>query len=112
MDVTPNEQGDWINQRSDRYLSLRPIAVIQSENAILSLTPMVESSSFGAKTNRDAWVFNSSREKLRELVERQVAFYNEQVAALQDGADVVARDPRRFRWDGTAEQRAKRGLLA
>ena len=27
-DVTPNEQGDWINQRSDRYLNLRPVAVI------------------------------------------------------------------------------------
>ena len=111
-DVTPNEQGDWINQRSDRYLNLRPVAVIQSENSIPSLTPLFESSSFGVTSRRDAWVFNSSSDKLRELVERQVAFYNEQVKALQSGADVVARDPMQFKWDLAAEQRAKRSLMA
>ena len=36
------------------------------------------------------WVFNSSGNRLHELVERQVAFYNEQVHALRDGADAVA----------------------
>ena len=111
-DVTPNDQGDWINQRSDDYLALRPVAVIQSEDAIPSLTPLFEQSSLGVITSRDAWVFNSSGEKLHELVERQVAFYNEQMEALKGGADMVARDPMQFKWDGTAEQRAKRGLLA
>ena len=110
-DVTPNEQGDWINQRSDDYLALRPVAVIQSEKSIPSLKPLFTSSSFGVKTNRDSWVHNSSREKLRDLVERQVAFYNEQVEVLKGAADAVARDPSQFQWDGTAEQRAKRGLL-
>ena len=110
--VTPNKHGDWINQRSTDYLKLRPVAVIQSEDAIPSLKPLFTGSSYGVKTNRDSWVFNSSGEKLRELVERQVAFYNEQVDALQDGADVVARDPRQFKWDGTTEKRARRGLLA
>ena len=53
-DITPNEQGDWINQRSDDYLGLRPVAVIQSEDAIPSLTPLFESSSFGVTSRRDA----------------------------------------------------------
>ena len=83
-DVTPNEQGDWINQRSHHYFHLRPVAVIQSENAIPSLTPLFKQSSLGAITSRDAWVFNSSGEKLRELVERQVAFYNEQVKGVEE----------------------------
>ena len=111
-DVTPNDQGDWINQRSYHYLNLRPVAVIQSENSIPSLAPLFESSSFGVTSRRDAWVFNSSSYKLRELVERQVAFYNEQVKALQSGANVVARDPMQFKWDLAAEQRAKRSLMA
>ena len=111
-DVTPNDQGDWINQRSDDYLALRPVAVIQSEDAIPSLTPLFESSSFGITSRRDSWVFNSSIGRLRELVERQVTFYNEQVEALQGGADVVARDPMQFKWDLAAEQRAKRRLIA
>ena len=95
-DITPNEQGDWINQRSEAYLNLRPVAVIQSEDSIPSLTPLFQQSSLGAATNRDAWVFNSSEKKLRGLVEGQVAFYNEQVEALQNGAEVVARGPRSF----------------
>ena len=111
-EVRPNEQGDWINQRSDAYLGLRPVAVIQSEDAIPSLTPLFESSSFGVTSRRDAWVFNSSGNRLRELVERQVAFYNEQVHALQDGADTVESDPMQFKWDLAAEQRAKRHLMA
>ena len=111
-DITPNEQGDWINQRSEDYLKLRPVAVIQSEDSIPSLTPLFQQSSLGAATNRDAWVFNSSGKKLKGLVEGQVAFYNEQVEALQNGAEVVARDPVQFKWDGTAEQRAGRGTSA
>ena len=113
-EIRPHEQGDWINQRSVDYFALPPVAVIQSEDAIPSLKPLFTSSSFGVKTNRDAWVLNSSGEKLRELVERQVAFYNEQVEGLKSGAGSVsvARDARRFKWDGTAEQRARRNLLA
>ena len=112
MDVSPNEQGDWINQRSEDFLDLRPVAAIQSEDSIPSLTPFFKQSSLGAVTNRDAWVFNSSSKKLRDLVERQASFYNEQVEALQEGVDAFTRDPSQFKWDGTAEQRAKRGILA
>ena len=108
-DVTPNEQGDWINQRSHHYFHLRPVAVIQSENAIPSLPPLFKQSSLGVITNRDAWVFNSSGEKLRELVERQVAFYNKQVNGLKSGAGSVARDARQLQvgWHRRAESKKK-----
>ena len=112
MEVSPNEQGDWINQRSGHFLDLRPVAVIQSEDSIPSLTPLFEQSSLGAVTNRDAWVFNSSYEKLHELVEQQVSFYNEQVEALQSGAETLARDGAQFKWDGSAEERAQKGIRA
>ena len=49
-DIRPNEQGDWINQRSEDYLNLRPVAVIQSEDSIPSLTPLFQQSSLGAAT--------------------------------------------------------------
>ena len=111
-EVKPNDRGDYINQRSEVYIALRPVAVIQSEKSIPSLTPLFERSSLGAITNRDAWAFNSSSEKLRDLVERQVEFYNEQVKALKYGAAAVTRDPGQFKWDNTAEQRANRGILA
>ena len=45
-------------------------------------------------------------------MEQQVSFYNKQVEALENGAKVLIRSPSEFKWDGTAEQRAKRGILA
>ena len=112
MEITPNRQGDWINQRNDHYLRLRPVTIIQSEKAFPSVTPLFNQSSLGAISSRDAWVFNSSHVKLRALVESQVAFYNDQVRAVSAGANSVAREAGRFKWDGTAEQRARRNLLA
>ena len=112
MDVTPNEHSDWINQRSDAYLALRPVAVIQGEKAILSPVPLFERSSLGVLTARDAWTFNSSGQKLHDLVNHQAAFYNEQVEAMQGGAKTVARDPKQFKWDSTAERRVRSGNQA
>ena len=112
MEITPNDQSDWINKRSDKYLNLRPVAVIQSEDSIPSQPPLFESSALGVITNRDAWVFNSSEAKLREMVDHQVVFYNKQVESLQGTADTVTRNSKEFKWDSTSERRARSGLRA
>ena len=70
------------------------------------------SSSFGITARRDTWVFNSSGKRLRELVERQVAFFNKQVQQLRGDTDVVASDPTQFKWDLAAERLARRGIPA
>ena len=111
-DITPNDQSDWINKRSANYLNLRPVAVIQSEDSIPSEPPLFESSALGVITSRDAWVFNSSEAKLRELVNRPVVFYNKQVEVLQATADTVTRNSKQFKWDSTSERRARSGLRA
>ena len=108
-DVKPNQQADWINQRNDLYLALRPIAVIQSERAIPSLPPLFDRSCLGVFTARDRWVYNSSSKKLREIVERQVSAYNQ---SAKNRLGRVEGRASFFRWDGSAEQRAKRGLIA
>ncbi len=112
-DIQPNEAGDWINQRNPEYLGLRPTALIQSEPQASNGTPPLFSlSSLGVVTNRDTWAFNSSGQKLRSLMEVQATFYNGQVAALNAGGRSLDRDPTRFKWDGTAEHRAKSGVRA
>ena len=111
-EITPNSYADWVNQRSEHFLELRPVSTIPSEGHIPSMTPVFERSSIGVITMRDSWVFNSSEWKLRDLVERQIEFYNRQVEELKAGADSVASDPTRFKWDGTAEKHAKRGMKA
>ena len=111
-EITPNRYADWLNQRSEHFLELRPVAAAQSETLISSLSPIFEKSSHGVETKRDRWVFNSSRGKLHEMVERQVEFYNRQVEELKAGSDATASDPTRFKWDGDAERKAKRGETA
>ena len=112
MDVTPNEQNDWINQRSDDFVNLRPVAIIQSEKSLKSQLPLFRRSALGTITSRDAWVFNSSKEKLTDLIESQVDFYNSQVSELQTASGTLRRDPKRFKWDSTSERRARAGVPA
>ena len=105
IQVTPNEYSDWINQRSDRFLSLRQLASPGDENHEKS--SIFELDSRGVTTSRDAWTFNSSQSKLRRLISDSVASYNGQVDASAKGEHGVERDPTSFSWDAKTE-----GLLA
>ena len=96
-EIAPNEYGDWIHQRSDQFLTLRPLANLRSQPA--GRPPIFDLVSRGSTTNRDAWVFNSSDRALRGKVAQAVAFFNEQV-----GAESLNRNPRRFSWDAKAER--------
>ena len=119
-EITPNAAGDWINQRSERFTTLRPLAPIRSQPS--GEAPIFEFSTNGLRSARDAWVFNSSAEALRTQVERTAAFFNAQVAAfartnpagstaqrLAAAEAFIDRDPTRFRWESTSEQRLARG---
>ena len=73
-ELKPNEHGDWIGQRSDKYLSLFPL--FEKENIKSSIFSI---SSNGIVTSRDAWVFNFSEIALNENITRMISFYNSQV---------------------------------
>ena len=102
--ITPNEHHDWLNQRDHRYDRLIPLA--GEPGAIF------HTASNGLKTNRDAWVYNSSEAALRRNVGGMIDFYNDQAAAFAADAPGVRRaaeakafvdnDPARFSW-GTAD---------
>ncbi|PQM53743.1 damage-inducible protein [Mycolicibacter virginiensis] len=71
--ITPNEHGDWINQRSADFGSWPPIGTKKGGMRVFA------SMSAGLQTNRDAWVYNFSRSKLAESVDRLVSNYGEQL---------------------------------
>ena len=73
QDVEPNEQHDWVRQRSEEFGTLVPFN--DAPNAIFALR------SGGVKSGRDAWAYNMSRASLEVNMSRMVAFYNEQVKA-------------------------------
>ncbi|MEW2137502.1 type ISP restriction/modification enzyme [Streptomyces sp. NPDC005409] len=74
--ITPNEEGDWINQRDDRFSAFQTL--VETEKTFQS-AGIFELHSLGLGTNRDAWVYNYSARIVKENVESTIDFYNEQV---------------------------------
>lgn len=72
--VTPNEEGDWINERSSSFQKFTPMGS-------KSTTAIFHRFASGPKSNRDAWVFNSSRERLIDGLRRTVAAFNTSLTA-------------------------------
>ena len=70
--LEPNEYHDWINQRSGDFNAFVPLN--DEPDAIFALR------SNGVQTNRDAWVYNSSRASLETNIGRMIDFYNDQLA--------------------------------
>ncbi len=103
--VKPNEEGDWINKRSDSFSEYTPIGDKNGAEADKSYFESVYSS--GVKTSRDAWCFNFSKEKLVGNIRSSIDYYNSQVAEFskaksQNNALIAERfidyDSTRFSW--------------
>ena len=98
--IAPNEHGDWINQRRETFNSYAPL---------VGGSGVLASSSLGTMTNRDSWVYNSSRSKLVDAVKRLTTTVN---AAIDDGsaaAGTQTMDPKSVKWSATLLSRARRG---
>ncbi|ASR55826.1 type ISP restriction/modification enzyme [Cellulomonas sp. PSBB021] len=106
--ITPNDAGDWINQRGSVFVAYRPLGDRGNPAAIF------QTYSGGLKTNRDAWVYNSSRASLEANVRGTIRFFNSAIdARAVDEAVGVPTDPARISWGGTidADFRAGRRLV-
>ncbi|MBN6191207.1 DEAD/DEAH box helicase [Aneurinibacillus sp. BA2021] len=97
--IEPNTKGDWVNQRDPHYDTYPPIGEKGKREAIFRVQ------SNGLKTNRDAWVYNSSRAEVQRNVDRMVEVYN---ASLNEPAR--ERDATRISWSGGLESLAERGV--
>ncbi|MGH2448249.1 MAG: type ISP restriction/modification enzyme [Chloroflexota bacterium] len=110
--VSPDQAGDWINQRSDEFDTFLPLGTRQSDHG----EPMFEVRSLGVTTNRDAWVYSYSASELRRHVNHLQDFYNDLLTEFKewstsrhDSASIAQRvedfvspparrDPQRIAW--------------
>lgn len=114
--ITPNEAGDWINQRSDDFAALVPLGAKKGSEPVTVFTTY----SAGLKTNRDAWVYNFSTDKLLANVNRMIDFYNQQTVAYQtlkeasaDAPDVdsfIDNDATQISWNRADKKGVQRGV--
>jgi predicted helicase len=78
--LTPNGDGDWINQRSEHYAAFQAIG---DKDKALATQAVFSLYSSGLNSARDAWVYNFSEEKVRTNMESMIDFYNEQMDGFQ-----------------------------
>ena len=62
--LTPNEHGDWITQRNDKFGTWIPIEADKKFNN--DSNSFFTTYAIGVATNRDSWVYNYSTNSLRE----------------------------------------------
>jgi len=91
--VTPNTSGDWINQRGVVFETYPPIGAKGDPSSVFHLH------SGGLKTNRDAWVYSSSRPTLADNVRRMIETFNNEAQRLRSTPDTAPlSDPTRISW--------------
>ena len=110
QDIIPNEFNDWVNQRDPNFNNY--IALGNKKN---KSPDMFETYSMGIKTNRDAWVYNFSKEKLYSQIKSQINFYNNQAKNLvklqeADRKDALDLDLKNFKWTSDLLTKVMKGV--
>ena len=73
--VTPNDSGDWINQRHPEFQGFMPLGDKDDATA----TRIFSTYSLGLVTNRDFWTYNYGRGAVEANMRRMIDFYNAEV---------------------------------
>ncbi|WQZ46484.1 DEAD/DEAH box helicase [Helicobacter pylori] len=71
-EITPNNKGDWINQREDEFEKLIPL----KRDKKLQNPSVFDINSCGVGSGRDPWVYNFSKDALRSSVQKCIDTYN------------------------------------
>ncbi len=72
-EITPNDKGDWINQREDAFDKLIPL---KRDKKLKILNTIFDLNSGGVASGRDLWVYNFSPNALMQSVKNCIETYN------------------------------------
>ncbi|WP_082221994.1 DEAD/DEAH box helicase [Helicobacter pylori] len=71
--ITPNDKGDWINQRNDGFEKLIPL---KRDPKLKIFDTIFDINSMGVVSGRDPWVYNFSKDALIKNVKKCIETYN------------------------------------
>lgn len=71
--ITPNDKGDWINQREDGFEKLIPL---KRDKKLKIFNTIFDLNSGGVVSGRDPWVYNFSPNALMQSVQKCIDTYN------------------------------------
>ncbi len=72
-EITPNDKGDWINQRNDAFDKLIPL---KRDKKLKIFDTIFDLNSLGVTSGRDPWVYNFSPKILTQSVQTCIETYN------------------------------------
>ncbi len=72
-EITPNDKGDWINQRNDDFEKLIPL---KRDKKLKIFDTIFDLNSNGVVSGRDPWVYNFSPKNLMQSVQTCIDAYN------------------------------------
>ncbi len=72
-EITPNDKGDWINQREDGFEKLIPL---KRDKTLKIFDTIFDINSGGVVSGRDPWVYNFSQKTLKQSVQTCIDTYN------------------------------------
>ena len=110
--LNPNEEGDWINQRNDKFKDFIPLIDKDNKNNKETFFTM---SSNGVVTSRDAWVYSYSKANLEKNMKETIAFYNKEVEKILNVRkkdknkvveEIIDTNPRNISWSRALKKRA------
>lgn len=87
--LIPNDHGDWVSQRNEVFYTFIPIGVKIDKQSFFGQGLYCR----GLETARDVWVYNSSKNELRNKIQLSIKFYNEQLEAFnRKSENIKAKD--------------------
>ena len=100
--LTPNAQGDWINQRDDRFATYIPLEA--EEKFFASSKSFFTTNSRGVTTSRDPFCYAFAAEEVKARMQASIELYER---SLKEGKPI--KDPHVIAWNETLEQQFRRG---
>ncbi|WP_180173517.1 type ISP restriction/modification enzyme [Acinetobacter sp. YH12029] len=108
--ITPDEHGDWLNQRDDSFGEFISIG----DKKDISNPSIFSIYSRGAETSKDAWCYNSLKEKVVWNIKESINFYNEQRIAfhsqemISNVDEFIKFDSQKISWGRALKNELKR----
>ncbi len=95
-EITPNEKGDWINQRDGSFDSMIPLW--PEKKFDLNAKSIFSTYLIGIGTNRDSWMCNYSASYLENNMKSMIAYYNQEIANAPQSEDDLTKDTTKISW--------------
>jgi predicted helicase len=103
--IQPDKRGDWLKQRNAGF---EDFVAIGGKNS--GATSVFKNYTCGVQTNRDAWVYNSSRKEVAARVSQMVTAYNLELSKRQvDERYEPSSDETRIKWSSSLRSYFERG---